>query len=284
MIQILDGKAVAEAMAIDLERRVQRLSERDIVPTLAVLRLGRRPEDLQYEKAITRQCARVGVALRVWELPEDSGTEAVAEAVCAINGDRDIHGCLLMRPFPESVQEELVCELLSSEKDVDGIGSRSLAGVFTGRGEGYCPCTAQACLEILDYYRIPLEGKRAVVIGRSLVVGKPLAMLLTARDATVTLCHSKTRGLAELCRGAELLVSAAGCAGLVDRDAMSPGQVILDVGVNMDEQGQICGDVVFAQAAQAAAITPVPGGVGCVTTTVLCKHVIEAAESRIERK
>ena len=280
MTQILEGKAVAKAMAEDLARRSAALRERGVEPRLAVVRMGSRGEDIQYERSIARLCAQLGIDLRTVELPESADTEALIAAVDDINADAAVHGCLLMRPFPEQIDEARVCERLRPEKDVDGVSSLSLSGVFTGRRIGFCPCTAQACLEMLDYYEIPLAGKQAVVIGRSLVVGKPLAMLLTGRDATVTLCHTRTAELDRVCRRAEILISAAGCPALVDVDAVGPGQVLLDVGLNVDGEGHICGDAAFERVMPlVSAITPVPGGVGRVTTAVLCKHVIEAAEA-----
>lgn len=279
MAQRLEGKAVVAAMAAELSERVRALKEKGVQPTLAILRMGERPEDLSYERAAAKRCAQLGIELRSVVLPEDASTEQLLSTVDWINQDGAVHGCLPMRPFPAQIDERAVCERLSARKDMDGVGDRSLAAVFTGRGEGFCPCTAQACVELLRHYGVQLRGKRAVVIGRSLVVGKPLAMLLTARDATVTLCHSRTEELAAICREADILVAAVGSAGMVDERFVRPGQVLVDVGVNVDDDGRLCGDLCFDRVEPIVeAISPVPGGVGGVTSMVLCKHVIEAAE------
>ena len=212
-------------------------------------------------------------------LPANASTKAVLDAIDRINADERIHGCLPLRPLPESIDDGMVRRRLDAQKDVDGIGPASLARLFTGSGEGFSPCTAQACLELLDYYGVSLRGKHAVIIGRSLVVSRPLALLLVERDATVTICHTKTEDLPAICRTADLLVSAAGKAGLVDASYLRPGQIVVDVGVNVSPEGKLCGDVCFEQAEPVVeAISPVPGGVGSVTTLVLCKHVIQAAE------
>ncbi len=270
---------MAQAMAGQLRLRVGKLAERGIEPRLAIVRVGEHESDLAYERAASKRCASLGIAAETAALPESSSTRDVLDAIDRINADDRVHGCLLLRPLPASIDDTQVRNRLSARKDVDGIGPASLARLFTGSGEGYSPCTARACLELLDHYGIALSGKHAVIIGRSLVVSRPLAMLLLGRDATVTVCHTKTRDLPALCRTADLLVSAAGKAGLVDASFLRPGQVIVDVGVNVNADGSLCGDVRFEQAEPLAeAITPVPGGVGSVTTMVLCKHVIRAAE------
>jgi len=270
---------VTAAMAEELSERVRALKEKGVQPALAILRMGERPGDLSYERAAAKCCAQLDIELRSVVLPEDAPTEKLLAAVDWINREDVVHGCLPMRPFPAQIDERAVCERISAGKDVDGVGDRSLAAVFTGRGEGFCPCTAQACVELLRHYGVQLRGKRAVVVGRSLVVGKPLAMLLAARDATVTLCHSRTEQLASICREADILVAAVGRAGMVDERFVRPGQVLVDVGMNVDEDGRLCGDVCFDRVESIVeALSPVPGGVGGVTSMVLCKHVIEAAE------
>ena len=203
------------------------------------------------------------------------------DTIRQINEDDTIHGCLMFRPLPNKSDEAEACTLLAPEKDVDCMTSGSLASVFTGKGAGYPPCTAEACVELLDHYGIPLRGKRVAVIGRSLVIGKPVSMMLQSRDATVTMCHTKTVDMPAVCRNAEIIIAAAGKAGVGDEQFASPGQVILDVGINVDEEGMLCGDVKFdAVEPIVEAITPVPAGVGAVTTAVLAKHVIEAAEKK----
>ena len=185
----------------------------------------------------------------------------------------------MLRPLADAAAEAAACAALLPQKDVDGMTDASLCSVLTGKGVGFSPCTAEACIALLDYYNIPLAGKRVAVIGRSLVVGRPLSMLLLARDATVTLCHSKTADLADACRGADIVISAAGCAGMLDESFFKAGQVVLDVGMSADADGNLCGDVRFEAVEPVVhAITPVPGGVGAITTAILAKHVITAAE------
>lgn len=280
MAKVLEGKAVAAAMAGQLRLRAEALARRGVVPRLAILRVGENGSDLAYERAAAKRCAALGIGVETVTLPGDADTQAVLAAIDRVNADERIHGCLPLRPLPGAIDDGSVRQRLSARKDVDGIGPASLARLFTGSGEGFSPCTAQACLELLDYYGVGLRGRHAVIIGRSLVVSRPLALLLVERDATVTICHTKTVDLPALCRTADILVSAAGKAGLVDASYLRPGQVVVDVGVNVSPEGKLCGDVRFEQAERIVdAISPVPGGVGSVTTLVLCKHVIQAAEA-----
>ena len=272
------GAPVAQALTERLAARADQLKVQGIVPTLAIVRVGERPEDLSYERGALKRCEKVGIRVRQFALPKESSHGDLLAVIRQINGDREIHGCLLFRPLPPQMDEEAICAALDPAKDVDGITAGSLASVFAGSGAGYPPCTAQACMEILNYYGCDLTGKRAVVVGRSLVVGKPLAMLLLGQNATVTLCHTRTADLAAECRRAEVLIAAAGRANMIGRDHLSPGQLVLDVGINVDEEGNLVGDVDFAAAdAIVGAVTPVPGGVGAVTTSVLAAHVLPAA-------
>lgn len=278
MAMILRGKEVAAALVQTLTKNVQTLGRAGITPTLAILRVGERAGDMAYERGAASRCEALGVEARKVTLPGDCSQERLMEAIRTINGNDSIHGCLLLRPLPEQLDEQAACEALRPGKDVDGITSGALAGVFADGGAGFPPCTAQACIEILDHYGYDLRGRRAVVVGRSLVIGRPVAMMLLRRDATVTICHSRTADLAEECRRAEFLIAAVGRAGIVDGRCIAPGQVVIDVGINDNGQGGLCGDVAFDEAeAVAGAITPVPGGVGAVTTAVLAKHVIAAA-------
>lgn len=279
MAEILKGAPVAAALTQALAERAEALKAKGIVPTLAILRVGERPDDISYETGAMKRCDKVGVAVKQFLLPTDCSREQLLDAIREINEDCSIHGCLMFRPLPDKEMEEAACSLLSPEKDVDGMTSASLASVFTGKGAGYPPCTAQACVEILNHFGVELTGKRATVIGRSLVIGKPVSMMLQARNATVTMCHTRTVDLPGECRKAEILIAAAGKAGVVDGSHVAPGQIVVDVGINVDENGKLCGDVKFDEAEPVvSAITPVPGGVGAVTTAVLCKHVIQAAE------
>lgn len=273
------GAPVAQALTERLIVKANQLKVQGIVPTLAIVRVGERPEDLSYERGALKRCEKVGIRVRQFTLPEESSHGDLLAVIEQINADREIHGCLLFRPLPPQIDEAAICAALDPAKDVDGITAGSLASVFTGGGAGYPPCTAQACMEILNYYGCDLTGKRAVVVGRSLVVGKPLSMLLLGKNATVTLCHTRTADLAAECRRAEVLIAAAGRANMIGRDHLAPGQLVLDVGINVDENGNLVGDVDFAAADEiVGAVTPVPGGVGAVTTSVLAAHVLQAAE------
>ena len=282
MAQLWKGAPVAAALTEELSQRAQALVAKGITPTLAIVRVGERPEDLSYERGALKRCEKVGIAVRQYLLTAASSQTDLMEVIEEINRDDSIHGCLLFRPLPKHMDEAAICAALSPAKDVDGITAGSLAAVFSGSGAGYPPCTAQACLEILDHYGYELKGKRAVVVGRSLVIGKPVSMLLLGRHATVTICHTRTADLPAECRRADLLVAAAGKAGAVSAQCLASGQVVLDVGINVDEDGNLVGDVDFAAAENSVeAITPVPGGVGAVTTSVRARHVIEAAETAI---
>ena len=282
MAQLLKGLSAANALTDVLAERAAALNAKNVTPTLAILRVGERPDDISYETGAMKRCAKVGIAVRHFLLKADCTTDELLNTIREINADPSIHGCLMFRPLPDKAMEEAACALLSPEKDVDCMTAASLTAVFTGKGAGYPPCTAQAVLELLDHYGIELSGKRVCVIGRSLVIGKPVSMMLQARNATVTMCHTKTLNLAQTCREAEILVVAAGKAGIVDSSFVSPGQIIVDVGIHVNDEGKLCGDVLFDEAEPiAAAITPVPGGVGSVTTAVLAKHVIQAAEKTL---
>lgn len=283
MAELLKGLPVANALTEALAVRVEKLKEKGVTPTLAILRVGERPDDISYETGAMKRCDKVGIAVRQFLLDEACTKEELLDTIRQINEDASIHGCLMFRPLPDRDMEEAACALLAPEKDVDGMTSGSLATVFAGKGAGYPPCTAEGCIALLDHYGIDLQGKRVAVIGRSLVIGKPVSMMLQSRNATVTMCHTKTVNLAEVCRNAEILVVAAGKAGVVDESFTVPGQIVVDVGIHVNAEGKLCGDVDFASVEPvAAAITPVPGGVGSVTTAMLAKHVVEAAEKTAE--
>ena len=282
MALLLKGGQAAAAMNEKTAARVAALTAAGVVPTLAVVRMGAREDDLSYERGVMNRCAKLGIQVKPYLLEADASQDQLLAVLGEINQDSSIHGCLIFRPLPAQIDDKAVRSTLAPEKDVDGITDASLAGVFTGSGVGYAPCTAQACVEILDHYGIPLEGKRATVVGRSLVVGKPAAMLLDRKNATVTICNSRTRNLPEICRSADVLVVAMGKRGAIGGDCVAPGQVVVDVGLHTGGNGKLCGDVRFAEAEPVVeAITPVPGGVGAMTTSVLAAHVVEAAEKKI---
>ena len=282
MARILSGKEVADALNAKMAADVDELKKKGITPTLAILRIGERPDDVSYERGATKRCAGVGVEVKNVILPADCSQDQLMSAIADLNADRDVHGVLMFRPMPEQIDQQAACDALDPAKDVDCVTEGSLAGVFTGSGKGYAPCTAQACMEILDYFGIDCKGKKAVVVGRSLVVGKPAAMMLLerSRSATVTVCHTKTVDMPSVVREGEIVIVAAGRAEMITGDYFSPGQVVIDVGINWDdEKGKLVGDVKFDEAESIVdAITPVPGGVGTVTTSVLVSHVVDAAK------
>ena len=275
MAELLKGAPAAKAMTEALRTESAALRERGVAPTLAILRVGERDDDLAYERAACKRCEQCGVAVRQIALSADVSRETLLAELSALNADPSVHGVLPLRPLPFDAE---VCAALAPEKDVDGVTGASMAALYAGTGALFAPCTAEACLALLKYYNIPLAGKRVAVVGRSLVIGKPVAMLLLRENATVTVAHSKTEDLPEVCRAADVLIVAAGKAGLIGAEHVRAGQAVVDVGIHAAPDGSLCGDALFAEAEPiVSAITPVPGGVGALTTAILCKHVIEAA-------
>lgn len=279
MAEQMLGKPVADAIYADLAGRIEALRQRKVHPRLAIIRVGDDPADAAYERTVLKRAEALGVKVDVRELPPDVNRLALYADIEGINVDGRIHGCLLFRPLPTGLDEMAACDLIAPEKDVDGVGAKSLAGVFMGLPEGFAPCTAEGCVRMLDHHGVDLRGKHVAVVGRSLVVGKPAAMLMLGRDATVTLCHSNTADLASIMQAADIVVCATGNARAFGPGCFRPGQTVLDVGTNTDQDGVFCGDVDFAAVEPIVErITPVPGGLGAVTTAVLLSHVVEAAE------
>ena len=288
MAKRLLGKEVNEALVAALQARTAALKEKGVTPTLGIIRLGENPSDLSYEKGATKRAEEVGVAVKNYILPEDASKEDVLKVIDEVNADSSVHGVLMFRPLPKHLKadQDEICNRLAPCKDVDSMTHMSNAGVFEGQDLGYAPCTPAACMEILDHYGIDCKGKNAVVIGRSLVVGKPAAMMLMAKNATVTVCHTRTVNTAEICKNADIIVTAAGVLNSLTKDFVREGQIVIDVSMNWNPEkitskgkGGMSGDCVFDEVEPIVeAITPVPGGVGAVTTTVLMKHVVEAAE------
>ena len=284
MATLLRGAEVVSALNEKVQTDVRALTARGVVPTLAILRVGEKPDDLAYERGAMKRAETVGVAIRQIVLPETVTQEALLSEIAQINTDDSIHGCLMLRPLPKHIDDSVVREALLPEKDIDGITQGSLAGVFAGTKRGFPPCTAKACMEMLAYYNIDPAGKNAVVIGRSLVIGKPVAMMLLQQNATVTICHTRTKDMPSVTRRAEILIVAAGKPGVVGAEYVSAGQTVLDVGINFTSEGKMTGDADFSAVEPiVGAITPVPGGVGTVTTSVLMAHVVEAANRAIAR-
>ncbi len=286
MAEIWKGKPVADAMTEKMKAAAEELRAAGITPAVCIVRVGERPDDLAYERGIVKRCEAVGVDVRKIVFSPDVSQETFDEKFLAVNRDETVHGILLCRPLPPQLDDEKVRRLLDPAKDIDGCTDGSMAGVFTGSGAGFSPCTAQAAMEILHYYGAQIKGKKAAVIGRSLVIGKPVAMMLMQENATVVNCHTRTPDVPAITQKADILIAAAGRLKSVTPEFTNPDQVIIDVGINWDEEkGGIAGDVDFEKVEPLVkAITPVPGGVGAVTSCVLVSHVIEAAKAAAQKK
>lgn len=282
MARLLLGKEVNEKLNARIISDCEALKAKGVVPTLAIIRCGERPDDLSYERGATKRADTLGVAVEKIVLPEDVTKEKLIETIDAVNANDNIHGILLFRPLPKHLKadQDEISNRVDPKKDIDGMTDLSNAGVFMGKELGFAPCTPEACMEILAHYGIDCTGKKAVVIGRSLVVGKPAAVMLMARNATVTVCHTRTLDVPAVAREADILITAAGKLRSLTKDYVRPGQIVIDVSINWDEaKGGIAGDAVFEEIEPIVdAITPVPGGVGAVTTSVLIGHVVEAAK------
>ncbi len=280
MAELLKGAPVAAALSEQMTADVAALKERGVTPTLAIFRVGARDDDLSYERGAMKRCEKVGVAVKNVVLPTDVDSDTFFRTLDELNNDPAVHGILMFRPLPRQLDGERARKALSPAKDVDGCTDGSLAGVFTNTALGFPPCTARAAMEILKYYGVELKGKRVAVIGRSLVIGRPVAMMLMHANATVTVCHTRTVDVPSITREADVVIAASGQMESVGAAYLRAGQTVIDVGIGWNEAKQkLCGDVKFEEAEPiVAAITPVPGGVGSVTTAVLCKHVVEAAQ------
>lgn len=279
MAKLLKGAEAAKKLTEELKLRTAKLTDRGIRPCLAVVRVGERDDDIAYERGAMKRCEKIGIEVRNIVLPQNVEQDILVYEIEKLNHDDAVHGVLILRPLPRHIDDNAICAVLAPEKDADGITAGSLAGIYSFRDTGYAPCTAQACIELLKYYEIPIAGKNAVVVGRSLVIGRPVSMLLLKDNATVTICHSKTKGLAGICRNADIIIAAAGRAGMITGDYVSEGQTVIDVGIHENVDGNLCGDTAFAEIEGiVGAITPVPGGVGAMTTAILASHVVDAAE------
>lgn len=279
MAELLKGVPAARALAETLRAESDALRANGVIPTLAIVRVGARDDDLAYERGALKRCEQCGVDARRVVLPEDGTQERLLRELASLNADADVHGILLLHPLPPQFNDAAACAAIAPEKDVDGVTGASMATVYANTGVGFAPCTAEACVALLKHYGVPLDGRHVVVVGRSLVIGRPVSMLLLRENATVTVAHTHTRNLPGLCRAADILVVAAGRMGLIGAEHIRPGQTVVDVGIHSAPGSTLCGDVRFDEAEPVAgAITPVPGGVGAMTTALLCKHVIDAAK------
>lgn len=283
MAIILKGAPVAKALNEKINSKVNELKNRGVEPKLAILRVGNKADDISYEKGAIKRCEQVGVKVKSVVLPIEVTEEEFFTSLTELNEDSEIHGILMMRPLPKHIDGEKARQMLVASKDVDGCTDGSLASVFANMKGGFAPCTAQAAIEILDHYGIACEGKKVAVVGRSLVVGRPVSMLLMHKNATVTICHTKTKDLVSITKDADIVVVCSGQMESVGAEYLKEGQIVIDVGIGWNEEkGKLCGDVNYDEVEPiVASITPVPGGVGAVTTSVLVSHVVEAAENLV---
>lgn len=283
MAKILSGRDVSAAITEETKIQIARLEAQGVHPKFAIIRVGENDDDISYERGAMKRAESVGIAVEHHVLSDDISQDELIELVEKLNNDDTVHGVLMLRPLPRHINDDIVRNTLSSDKDIDGITDYSIAGVFAETGIGYPPCTPSGCLKLLDYYGITIAGKRAVIIGRSMVVGKPLAMMLMKRNATVTLCHSRTseNDLVDYCRDADLIFVTVGVRKMIRREHVRSGQIIVDIGINVDEDGKLCGDADFEVVEPVVAgITPVPGGVGATTSAMLMQHVVRAAKRK----
>lgn len=280
MSELLKGAPAALALVEETAKKVESLKAAGISPCLAMLRVGEDEGSLSYERGAIKRCRETGIAVRSVTLPADTAQDELMDAIRSLNNDAGVHGILMFRPLPEHLDEKAACSAITPAKDVDGISEGSMTKIYSGAGAGFTPCVAAAVMELLRYYNIAVGGKRAVVIGRSLAVGRPAAMLLMHEDATVTLCHSKTHDLAHISRAADIVVTAVGKGEIFGHEFFREGQTVIDVGITWSESKQkLVGDVDFEKVEPiVSAISPVPGGVGSVTSALLAYHVAQAAE------
>jgi methylenetetrahydrofolate dehydrogenase (NADP+) / methenyltetrahydrofolate cyclohydrolase len=277
MGQIIKGKPVADAISEDLTKKVAELKEKGVAPKLMIVRVGANPSDLSYERGALKRCESIGILAEVKELPEDISQDDFIVELEKVNKDKAVHGILIFRPFPKQLDESVIKYVIAPEKDVDCFSPVNVAKVMESDETGFAPCTPSACMEILRHYNVPMKGKKAVVVGRSMVVGKPVSMLLLNENATVTICHSKTQDMPSVCAEGDILVVGIGRAKMIDSKYVKEGAVVIDVGINVDAEGNLCGDVDTDDCVEKSSmITPVPGGVGSVTTSILAKHVVKA--------
>ena len=274
----IDGKEVSAAVREQIAAEVSELKAKGITPGLAVIIVGNDPASRVYVNNKKKGCEQVGMNSFEYALPEETTTDELIALIEKLNNDKDVHGILCQLPVPKHIDEEKVLNAISPEKDVDAFHPVNCGKVMTG-DYTFAPCTPAGMVEMLKYYNIPVAGKHCVIIGRSNIVGKPMAMLMLKNNATVSVCHSKTANLSEITKQADILVAAVGRANFVTADMVKDGAVVLDVGINRMEDGKLCGDVDFAAVAEKTSyITPVPGGVGPMTITMLLKNTLAAAK------
>ena len=275
----LGGKEVADEIMADLKIRVDALKAKGTEPKLAILRVGQREDDLAYERGVLKRFGTIDVAVEVTELDAGVSQEELDKTFDSINNDPKVHGILVFRPLPKGLSAEYMRRTIDPGKDVDFMDIRNMEDCLAGVRDCSAPCTAEAVMELIKHYQIETKGKKVTVVGRSLVIGKPVALLLTTANATVTVCHTKTVNTEEECKRADIIVACCGVAKIINENYVREGQIVIDVGMNVDEEGKLCGDVDYDKVSEIAeAVTPVPGGVGSITTAILLKHVVVNAE------
>ena len=280
----LEGKPVAQSLREDMKQRILRLGEQGITPNMLIIRVGEREDDISYERGILKSCGLLGIKSQVKCLPLEVSLKEITGLIEASNKDENIHGIMLFRPLPKHLDIEIIRTVIDPVKDIDCMSPVNLEKVFEGNTEGFVPCTAKAVIELLKYYNINLKGANVAVAGRSLVVGKPLAMLLLDENATVTICHSRTKMMPSVTSKAVIVVAAIGKAKFMNDEYFSPNSIVVDVGINDAGDGKICGDVDYDLVFdKVKAITPTIGGVGAITTTILLSHVVKACEELMHK-
>lgn len=279
-MEILKGLPVAESINEKLIAQLENFE--GAVPHLAIIRVGEKPDDMSYERGAIKKMDKIGFRCTSFVFDADIDNDSFQKEFDMINDDDDIDGILLLRPLPKHIDEKSILDRIDPRKDLDGISAVNMAKVYSGDESGYAPCTAEAVIEMLDFAGVDLKGKNVAVVGRSLVIGKPVSMLLMKKNATVTICHTKTVDMPGICKKADIVVAAAGVAKMINESYIGENAVVIDVGINVDEEGKLCGDVDFERITDTASMaTPVPGGVGSVTTSVLAKHLMKAAKARV---
>ena len=281
-MQRLGGKEVADKILEDLKVKVEELKGKGVSPKLAILRVGSREDDLAYERGVLKRFESAGVEVEVTALDADVSQEDLDKTFDGINSDPKVHGILVFRPLPKPLSDEHMRRTIDPGKDSDFMDIRNMENVLAGVPDCAAPCTAEAVMALIRHYGIETKGKKVTVVGRSLVIGKPVALLLTTANATVTVCHTRTADIKAECRNADIIVACCGVAKMITEDFVKPGQIVIDVGMNVDPEGRLCGDVDYDSVSEIAeAVTPVPGGVGSITTAILLKHVVNNAERQV---
>ena len=281
-MQRLCGKEVADKIVEDLKIKVEELKGKGISPKLAILRVGAREDDLAYERGVLKRFESAGVEVEVTAVDAGISQEELDKTFDGINNDPKVHGILVFRPLPKGLSDEHMRRTIDPGKDSDFMDIRNMENVLAGVPDSAAPCTAEAVMALIRHYNIETKGKKVTVVGRSLVIGKPAALILTTANATVTVCHTKTVNIEEECRNADIIVACCGVAKMITEKFVKPGQIVIDVGMNVDEEGRLCGDVDYEKVSEIAdAVTPVPGGVGSITTAILLKHVVDNAGRQV---